>query len=180
MNFIRTVARQKTALPLVLDADALNALSGLKTWWRGLPDAVITPHPGEMARLTGSKVADIQADRIGAARTAAAKWHKVVVLKGAHTVVAAANGRVMVSPFATAVLATAGTGDVLAGVIGGLLAQGLPSFEAACLGVYLHGTTAASLAAENGDTGMLASDLLPELPLTIHDLKTSGEDEEYE
>ncbi len=175
VKFIRTVARQKTTLPLVLDADALNALSGQKTWWRGLPDCVLTPHPGEMARLSDLTVAQIQADRLTAARTGAAKWRKTVVLKGAHTVIAAADGRAMVSPFATAALATAGTGDVLAGIIGGLLAQRLPAFEAACLGVYLHGATAARLASENGDTGMLASDLLPELPLTIHDLRTAGE-----
>jgi len=177
VRFIRAAARQKTALPLVLDADALNALSGLKTWWRGLPDAILTPHPGEMARLSGLTVEKIQADRLGTARTCAKKWGKTIVLKGAYTVVAAPDGRATVSPFATAALATAGTGDVLAGIIGGLLAQGVPPFEAAALGVYLHGATAARLASVNGDTGLLASDLLPELPLTINDLKT-GESEE--
>ncbi len=178
VKFVRTVARQKSALPLVLDADALNALAGLKTWWASLPDCILTPHPGEMARLSGLTAEKVQADRLAAARTHAEKWGKTVVLKGAHTVVAAADGRAMISPFATAALATAGTGDVLAGVIGGLLVQGVTAFEAACLGVYVHGATAARLASVNGDTGMLASDLLPELPVTIHDLKFSGDVEE--
>jgi hydroxyethylthiazole kinase-like uncharacterized protein yjeF len=178
VQFVRRLARRKTRPPLVLDADGLNALAKLAEWWRKVPDCILTPHPGEMSRLSGLTVEEIQADRLSAARTHAAKWGKTVVLKGAHTVVAAADGRAMISPFATAALATAGTGDVLAGVIGGLLAQGLPAFEAACLGVYLHGATAARLASVSGDTGMLASDLLPELPITINDLKTAGEEGE--
>lgn len=128
--------------PTVLDADALNALAAAEgEWWRDLPEGhfVLTPHPGEMSRLTGREMGDIQAHRLEVAREQAMTWRQVVVLKGAFTVIAAPDGRVSLSPFATAALATAGTGDVLAGTIAGLLAQGLEPYDAARLGVYLHG-----------------------------------------
>jgi len=157
---------------LVLDADALNVLAQLPEWWRGITNnAILTPHPGEMSRLSGVPVAAVQSDRLGAARKAAAEWQKIVVLKGAYTVIAAPDGRAMVSPAANPGLASAGTGDVLAGVIAGLLAQGLPLFEAAALGVYLHGEAGEKVKARLGDTGMVATDLLPELPLVIKQLK---------
>ena len=147
-------------VPVVLDADALNALARLPHW----PDeikgrAVLTPHPGELARLTGGSVAEVQADRLGAARRSASEWRQTVVLKGAHTVVARPDGWALLSPFATAALATAGTGDVLAGAIAGLIAQGVEPFTAAGLGVYLHGAAAASFEADYGASGLLASEL---------------------
>ncbi|MDQ7030774.1 MAG: NAD(P)H-hydrate dehydratase [Ardenticatenia bacterium] len=120
--------------PTVLDADALNALAAFDgAWEEQLPAGrfVLTPHPGEMARLMGVNVSDVQARRLALARQQAKAWRQVVVLKGAFTVVAAPDGRVSVSPFAHPILATAGTGDVLAGLIGGLLAQGIPPFDAA-------------------------------------------------
>ena len=126
--------------PLLIDADGLNLLSELEDWWKLLPEnTVLTPHPGEMARLTGLSLQDVQARRLELAAEKATAWKCVVVLKGAYTVIAAPDGRSVVLPFAEPALATAGTGDVLAGTITGLLAQGLAPFDAALAGGYLHG-----------------------------------------
>ena len=174
LSLIRSVLFQpKSALPpLVLDADAINTLAKTPDWWRKLTDdAVLTPHPGEMARLTGVSVAEIQADRAGMAKREASEWGKTVILKGAYTVVAAPDGRCRISPLANAGLASAGTGDVLAGVIAGQLAQGLSLFDAATLGVWLHAQAGEMVKANLGDAGMIASDLLPVLPLVIKQLK---------
>ncbi len=124
-----------------------------------------------MARLIGKGVPDIERDRIGQSREAARLWNKVVVLKGAYTVVASPGGRAMLSPFANPGLASAGTGDVLAGAIVGLLAQGLTPFDAACLGVYLHAAAGEEVRGDMGDTGMVAGDLLPVLPRVIKGLR---------
>ena len=162
------------ALPkhLILDADALNALSQMGEWWKHLADdAVLTPHPGEMGRLTGLAADEVQAGRIALAREKAALWGKTVVLKGAFSVIAAPDGRCRVSPFANAAMASAGTGDVLAGVVAGLLGQGLPLFDAASLGVYLHARAGERAKTLIGEIGMLASDLLPELPRAIQELR---------
>lgn len=157
--------------PLVLDADALNILAGLQEWWRLLPPAcILTPHPGEMARLTKSTVAEVQARRLEAATEMAVQWGQVVLLKGAYTVVAAPDGRVMVLPFANPALAKAGSGDVLAGTIIGLRAQGLEAFEAAVAGAYLHGL-AGELARESlGATAVIAGDLVSFLPQAIRQI----------
>jgi NAD(P)H-hydrate epimerase len=126
--------------PLVVDADGLNLLAKVEQWWQRLPSpAVLTPHPGEMARLVGCSTDEVLADRIGCAAEMAAKWGHVVLLKGAYSLIADPRGRVVVLPFANPALATAGSGDVLAGVIVGMRAQGLPAFEAAVVGGYLHG-----------------------------------------
>ena len=117
----------------------------------------------------------MQIDRIGIATESAARWNKIVVLKGARTVVAHPNGRAMLSPFANPGLATAGTGDVLAGSIAGLLSQGVSLENAATLGVYLHAMAGEHARARRGDTGMVAGDLLPELPLAIRMLR-EGDD----
>jgi hydroxyethylthiazole kinase-like uncharacterized protein yjeF len=152
----------------VIDADALNALAQLADWPRRLhTPCILTPHPGEMSRLLATTVASIQDDRVSVAMKAAADWGQTVVLKGAHTIVAAPDGRAAISPHANPLLASAGTGDVLAGAIAGLLAQGLPPFEAAACGVFLHGLAAEELGADLGDRGLLASDLLPALPRAI-------------
>jgi ADP-dependent NAD(P)H-hydrate dehydratase / NAD(P)H-hydrate epimerase len=157
---------------VVLDADGLNTLAGIPDWWqRFTQDAILTPHAGEMARLAGSTIAEVQSNRIETARESAARWHKTVVLKGAYTVIAAPDGRVDVSPFANAGLASAGTGDVLAGAIAGLAAQGLPLFEAASCAVYVHALAGEMVKEKTGDAGMLAGDLLPVLPLAIRQLK---------
>jgi NAD(P)H-hydrate epimerase len=152
-------------LPLVLDADGLNLLAWIPEWWKVLKTpTVVTPHPGEMARLLGSSVAAVEADRVKAARHAAALWGVAVVLKGAFTVIASPEGPVRLSPFANPALATAGTGDVLAGVVAGLMAQGLSPFEAASAGVFLHGAAGDLVRRELGPAGAVASDLLPALP----------------
>ena len=162
--------------PTVVDADALNLLSLAKSrsaesWGRFSASAILTPHPGEMARLMGDSVSSVQADRIGRTVESASSWNKVVALKGAHTVVAAPSGNAMLSPYANPGLASAGTGDVLAGAIAGLLSQGMSLEEAAALGVYVHGAAGDRVREELGDTGMIASDLLTALPLAIKELR---------
>jgi len=165
--------KERRELPaLVLDADALNTLAIVPDWWRHLTDdAILTPHPGEMSRLTGMPIADIQADRLEVAKKWAAEWNKTVVLKGAYTVIASPDGRAVISPVANPGLASAGSGDVLTGAIAGLAAQGLPLFEAAACGVYLHGEAGELVGDRLGDAGMIASDLLPELPVVIKNIK---------
>ena len=161
--------------PLVVDADGLNVLarSG-DEWWSRLPKpAVLTPHAGEMARLVGKTAEEVQAYRIEAAIGSALQWGQVTVLKGAHTIVADPEGTAMISPFTNPGLATAGTGDVLAGAIAGLLSQGLrPIDTTAALGVYLHGAAGERVRDRLGEAGMVASDLLPELPRAIDALRT--------
>jgi ADP-dependent NAD(P)H-hydrate dehydratase / NAD(P)H-hydrate epimerase len=161
--------------PLVIDADGLNALARVPGWWRALPaGTILTPHPGEMARLVGDDMttAEIQADREGIAARMAQEWNAVLVLKGALTVVAAPDGRVMIQPFANAGLATAGTGDVLAGAIAGLRAQGLEAFEAAVAGAYVHGLAGELARDALGDMGLVAGDLPPRLPLALRRIRT--------
>lgn len=151
--------------PLVLDGDALNLLADWSEWADHVPaNSVFTPHSGEMARLTGLSVDEVQADRVAVATEYAAKWKQVVVLKGAATVIAEPGGKVYASPFSNPALATAGTGDVLAGTIVGLLAQGLDAVSASCAGVYLHGMAGQMLLAEYGPAGGLAGDLLRLMP----------------
>ena len=155
---------------LVVDADGLNALATASSWWKALPPGtILTPHPGEMARLMGGDVTskEIQADREGVATRMATEWNAVVVLKGAFTVVAAPEGRVMILPFANPALASAGSGDVLAGAIVGLRAQGMDAFEAAVAGAFLHGLAGELARAELGDMGVVAGDLPPRLPLAL-------------
>jgi NAD(P)H-hydrate epimerase len=161
--------------PLVVDADGLNALAAAgEGWWRALPSGtILTPHPGEMARLMGEGVTakEVQIDREGIARRMAAQWNVVLLLKGAFTVVAEPGGRVMVLPFANPALATAGSGDVLAGAVVGLQAQGMGPFEAAVAGAYLHGLAGELAAAELGATGVVAGDLPQQLPLALKRLR---------
>ncbi len=150
---------------VALDADALNALADMDDGPARTPaGAVLTPHPGEMARLLGTSAAEVGANRVAAAREAAARFGCAVALKGAHTVVAEPGGRARVSPFANPLLAAAGSGDVLAGVIAALLARGLPAFDAASLGVYLHAATGEALRAEYGEGGLRAGEIAERLP----------------
>ncbi len=156
----------------VWDADGLNNLVSIPSWPQSLPpETVLTPHPAEMGRLSGLTVEDIQSNRIEVCREMARRWRKVVVLKGAYTVVASPEGQVRLSPFANPGLASAGTGDVLAGAVAGLLAQGVSSFDSASLGVYLHGMAGEIVRARLGEAGTLASDLLPALPEAITKLR---------
>ncbi len=163
-----------TELPaMVLDADALTLLADVDDWWQHLPEnrAVLTPHAGEMARLLG--VPALDGDHHLIASNAAKRWRQVVVLKGATTVIADATGQCVHLTAPNPALATAGTGDVLAGCIAGLLAQGLAPFAAALAGVFIHAQAGAEVARDIGDTGALASDLLPRLPLVIKALRGS-------
>jgi hydroxyethylthiazole kinase-like uncharacterized protein yjeF len=163
------------AAPMVLDAEALRCIATLGEWWTGsVRPCVLTPHPGEFLRLregAGLEPADAGdlSDDDGARRTAAEAaaraWGQVVVLKGARTVVAEPDGTVTVAPFENPGLATGGTGDVLAGIIGSLLAQGLAPGPAARLGVYLHGTAGDVVSERLGDAGLLASDLPDAVPM---------------
>ena len=161
--------------PLVLDAEALRSMATLGEWWTATGrTCVLTPHPGEFERLrSGSGIEpdspdDLVADdaaRRAAALAAAGTWRQVVVLKGAKTVIAEPDGSVAVAPFENPALATGGTGDVLAGIIGALLAQGVGAGAAARLGVYLHGTAGDLVRERLGDAGLLASDLPDAVPL---------------
>ena len=126
-------------------------------------ELVVTPHPGEMARLTGLSAAALATDREGIALRYAKAWNAVVVLKGARTVVASPDGRVCVNPTGNPGLARGGSGDVLAGMLAALLACGLPAYQAAACAVYLHGAAADRAAAKRGEYGMLPHDILPEL-----------------
>ncbi len=154
-------------IPLVIDADGLNNLSQLENWWERLAGTtVLTPHPGEMATLTGAQTSEIQRNRAGAARKWADYWKVNLVLKGAHTVVAHPSQAVRVSPFANPGLASGGTGDVLTGIIAGLMAQGLSANLAASCGVYLHGQAGADAVLEVGEAGLTATDLIQRLPQT--------------
>lgn len=163
---------QDVQVPLVLDADALNALAENREALGSLGDGrVLTPHPGEMSRLVRRPTADVNRDRTEAARAAAAEWGAVIVLKGAGTVVAAPDGRVSVDPHQVPALATGGTGDVLSGVLGALLAQGMPEYEAAVTAVYVHAAAGRQIAARLGDSGLLASDLLLEVPAVMRRLR---------
>jgi len=162
--------------PAVVDADGLIALAEVQRWWSTVGGPlVLTPHPGEFARLmrlpAGEALADDDAQRAEAARQAAARWGQVVVLKGAHTVIAAPNGDLLRSDIATPALATAGSGDVLAGAIGAFLAAGLSPFDAAGCGVAVHG--AAGLLAEDriGRAGVVARDIANLLPTAIEQLR---------
>jgi hydroxyethylthiazole kinase-like uncharacterized protein yjeF len=162
--------------PAVVDADGLSALAEVQRWWLPLhAPLVLTPHPGEFSRLArlpdGETPVDDDAQRTVAARDAAALWSQVVVLKGAHTVIASPGGDILRSEIATPALATAGSGDVLAGAIGAFLAAGLEPFEAAGCGVAVH--AAAGLLAEDriGSAGVVARDIANLLPTAIQQLR---------
>ena len=150
--------------PLVIDADGLNWLARQPVWWQKLPhQSILTPHPLEMSRLMQDEPIHL-IDRIELARHFAQKWHQIVVLKGAHTVVAVPNGNVTLIPIATPALATAGSGDVLAGMIASLLAQGSSAESAAITGVYFHALAGQRWSQRFGNAGLLAHEIADELP----------------
>jgi hydroxyethylthiazole kinase-like uncharacterized protein yjeF len=176
--FVRALV-DRAAVPLVLDADALTVLAADPSACRGRVErpVIVTPHPGEMARLVGRAVDDVQRDRLGVARAFAAEHHVHVVLKGHRTVVAAPDGRTFLNPTGNPGMATGGTGDVLAGAIGAWLAQGLDAEAACSLAVFLHGS-AGDLAAEAvGEVAMTAGDVVRHLGAAWRGLTTQrGED----
>jgi NAD(P)H-hydrate epimerase len=173
---VRRLAAEAT-LPMVMDADALNALgTDAPALLSQAPAArVLTPHPAEMGRLTGLDTAAIQSDRIGHARRLAAATRAIVVLKGAHTVVASPDGRAFVSPIACSSLATAGSGDVLCGVVGALLAERVDPLAAAQIAVFVHGLAGEALAVDLGD-GVAAGDLPVAVASVIARLHGNGGD----
>ena len=159
-------------LPTVIDADGLNLLAGqmdrLQQRCGDLP--ILTPHPGEMARLSGLSVAEIESNRYRVACDFAAEHQVVLLLKGVRTIIAAPDGRVRINTSGNNGLASGGSGDVLTGLIGGLLAQGLDPFDAAVLAAWLHGRAAELVADGQGTAGMAASDLLRKLPMARREL----------
>jgi hydroxyethylthiazole kinase-like uncharacterized protein yjeF len=159
--------------PMVIDADGLKLLAKIEDWYKALPaPAVLTPHPGEMSVLTGLPTEEIQADRIGVATRFAKEWGHVVVLKGAFTVIATPEGNVTVIPVASPALAHAGTGDVLAGLIVGLRAQGLEAYDAAVAGAWIHAQAGLIAADDLGSTAsVLAGDVLEAIPDVMADLE---------
>jgi len=165
--------------PLVVDADGLFALApGWGSVGPGAAGPVITPHPGEAARLLGLTSAEVQADRLAAARRLAAEGGCVAVLKGARTIIAEPGGRAWVNPTGNPLLASGGSGDVLAGVIGGLMAQGLEALGAALAGVYVHGLAADLAAADYGLRGLAAEELADWLPEAFAALEDPAGEEE--
>jgi NAD(P)H-hydrate epimerase len=168
-------------VPLVIDADGLTcAARRLDALGATHGDVILTPHPGEMARLTGATTAEVQADRIAAARRFATERRCTLVLKGAGTVIASPDGTFAVNPTGNPGMASGGMGDVLAGVIGALLAQGVPAQGAAWLGVYAHGLAADMAAGDLGEIGLIASDVIAKLPEAIEACVFGEEDEDDE
>jgi hydroxyethylthiazole kinase-like uncharacterized protein yjeF len=175
LRLVLTAPEETSGPPAVLDAEALRTLASADEWWTSVHrPCVLTPHAGEFARLRAGSGHDAQEDgdlnaddgaRVRAAASAAAEWRQVVVLKGARTVVAAPDGAVAIAPFENPAMASGGTGDVLAGTIGALLAQGLAPYDAARLGVYLHGQAGELVRERIGDAGLLAGDLPDAVPM---------------
>jgi NAD(P)H-hydrate epimerase len=173
--FLRELLEQ-VDLPVVLDADALNLLAQNKELLEEeyLEERrrkwILTPHPGEMARLLGLDVEAVQADRIGNTLWASQQWGTIIVLKGSRTVVGVPDGRVYINPTGNPGLATGGSGDVLTGLIAGFVAQGMGPVAATTAGVFVHGLAADRLAARMGMPGMVAGDLLEEVPFVLKEL----------
>jgi len=169
-EFIKNFIANIDSIPMIVDADGLRLLGRIKNWHELLPkDSVLTPHPGEMSELTGLPIDEIQANRVKVAEKYAKQWGHVVVLKGAFTVIASPSGETMIMPFASSALATAGTGDVLAGLIAGFIAQGVKPFQAAYLGVGIHAQAGIDAAKEIGSpAGVMAGDLIPQIPSLLN------------
>jgi len=161
----------KIELPKVIDADGLNALSEKPELLGQLgSQTILTPHPGEMARLLGSSIQAVESDRIGISQNFAKEHRVTLVLKGAPTVTTSPSGEVYINSTGNPGMATAGMGDVLTGAIAGLLAQGLTPVDAAVLGVYIHGLAADIAAEKMGESGIIAGDVLKKLPEALNAL----------
>ncbi|MBF0397235.1 MAG: NAD(P)H-hydrate dehydratase [Desulfobacterales bacterium] len=156
---------------MVIDADALNALTSNIGILRNLKaPAVLTPHPGEMARLMDTSVQNIQKDRIVVARDFAKTFNVYLVLKGAKTIISSPDGRIFINPTGNSGMASGGMGDVLTGIIAGFITQGMDILASAVCGVYIHGKIADRLSKQIGFYGFLASDLIREIPQEIRNL----------
>ncbi|NLI90981.1 MAG: NAD(P)H-hydrate dehydratase [Peptococcaceae bacterium] len=166
----------ETDIPVILDADALNLISrepDLLSLRKGKGTLILTPHPGEMARLCGCSIADVQENRMKLAVSKALEWGAIVVLKGAGTIVASPDGRVFLNATGNAGLGSGGTGDVLTGCILSWVAQGVPPLGAACMGVYLHGKAADLLKDQYGLSGYTASEVADHLPKVRKEIEES-------
>lgn len=164
-DFVRTVVGKYLDVPIVLDADGLNAFAGRAEKLKAARKMLaVTPHPGEMARLVGSDTKRIQSRRLEVAREAAAGWNAFVILKGYQTVVAAPDGRAWINSTGNAGMATGGTGDVLTGMLSGLIAQYGAGIAALCFGLYLHGLAGDIAYAESGEAPLMATDLIRAIP----------------
>jgi NAD(P)H-hydrate epimerase len=164
----------KLTVPMVVDADALNLLGGQLDIFRAAKaPVVITPHPGEAAWLLKTTINEVEQNRVKVAQQIAEGYNVTVVLKGRFTVIANPQGEIRINPTGNRALATAGTGDVLSGIIGGLIAQRLSTFEAATAGCYLHGLAGERAGRRFGLDGVMAGDLLPILPRLLRRLKES-------
>ncbi|MBI3248369.1 MAG: NAD(P)H-hydrate dehydratase [Deltaproteobacteria bacterium] len=162
-------------VPLVIDADGLNCVAvDVAMLGNASVPVILTPHPGEMARLLNLTNAEIQANRLEHARVFAAAHRCFLVLKGANTIIAAPDGRTWVNTTGNPGMASGGMGDVLTGIVSGLLAQGLPPEEACCLGVFLHGAVGDLAAEEKGEAGILARDLIERLPNRLRALRQAA------
>ncbi len=166
------VQRVSPSLLMVIDADGLNNLSDEPQLLKeAKAPLVLTPHPGELSRLSKQTIAEIEADRVGSARSFAAEYNVVLALKGVPTVVALPDGRCYLNSTGNSGLASGGSGDVLTGLIAGLMGQGLKPWEAAVCGVYLHGLVADRLRPETGERGMIAGDLVRKLPEVLREFE---------
>ena len=170
---VRALA-ERIRVPLVIDADGLNALPAPGMLRARRAATILTPHPGEAARLLASEAGAINSDRVGAAQELATMTGAVVLLKGPGTVIACPSGRAMINPTGGPNLATGGSGDVLTGLVAALLAQGLPAMEAAGLGAYLHGKAGDRIARRRGEAGLLAGELADEIPGAMQQLREEG------
>ena len=158
----------KIKKPMILDADALNAISKKTEILKKIKTKyIVTPHPGEMARLTNKSLNYIKNNRLVVAKKFSHDYNAVVVLKGAGTIVAEPGGKYYVNTTGNPGMATAGSGDVLAGIIAGFLGQGLGEFDAARTGVYAHGLAGDLAAEDKGETGLIAGDILEKIPYAI-------------
>jgi ADP-dependent NAD(P)H-hydrate dehydratase / NAD(P)H-hydrate epimerase len=154
--------------PLVIDADALNAISNHNNWLKDLPpETVLTPHPKEMSRLTGVSTEEIQKNRISITSKFSSQHSLNLVLKGSPSLIGFDDGSVVINPTGNAGMATSGSGDVLTGIIAGLLAQGLPASQASIAGTYIHGQSGDHFAESESQTTLIAGDLLRYLPETL-------------
>lgn len=167
-------------LPMVIDADGLNCLALKKGWQKGLKaELVLTPHPGEMARLLGITTEQVQKDRIGIAERAAGEFKATVVLKGAPTIIAQPGHDTYINTTGNPGMASGGSGDVLTGLIAGFMAQGLSGYGAAKLGVYVHGLAGDLAAEEKTEPGMIAGDILEKIPAALKLLLSDSGEPDY-
>ncbi len=161
----KVLLSKKVKVPIVIDADGLNAISDPSILKKSGKDMVITPHPGEFSRLTKKSVRSIQNDRTGSAASFASKFGVTVVLKGAETVIAG-KGKIFINPVKNPALATAGSGDVLTGIVASLIGQGVDSFHAAVAAAFIHGMAGNRASSKKGDRGVIASDIIDSIPQT--------------